>query len=326
LFVGTEGCGYERGFAPLRTALNQKINPYTSNFLRDDATLAVVVISDEDDCGEVNDVYEFTSDGGRLCYFAAKGIGPNGETVHPDDPQQRPYSLTPVEEYYRFLVDDVKGGRKGKVKFAAVVGVEDVNDPSTTTIEYEMGANNRWDVADACTTPNCTGEYCFAEPGTRYIKMAQMFGIGSNGFLDTICQDDFSNTLHELYKFIPCTRAFKLRTPPLDPALAAILIDDQDIPPYTCSIKGRLEVCEGEGDICPQGSECVPTWVYCDPDNPNPPAECLCDADDDRPYPECAPLDFTNAAGGIIVFADHYDPCKLINEGTIYIEFVYVIP
>jgi hypothetical protein len=156
--------------------------------------------------------------------------------------------------------------------------------------------------------------------------MADKFEIGKNGFLDTICRDDFSPTLEELVKFIPCTRAFKLKQPPLDPALAAILIDDKEIPPYTCSVSGRLEVCEGEGDSCSQGGECVRTWVFCDPDDPDPHPECLCDADDDRPYPECAPLNFAGAEGGIIVFADHYDPCKLIDEGTIHIEFIYVIP
>jgi hypothetical protein len=326
LFVGTDGCGYERGFAPLKKALGQLTSSYNKDFLREDAALAVVIISAADDCGEVGDVDEFTYDMGNICYFAAKGVGPRGETVHPDDPQQRKYELTPVEEYYRFLIDDVKGGRKGKVKFAAVVGVKDMADPSTTTIEYEMGANDRWEVTDACRTPNCTGIYCHAEPSTRYIKMAQMFGLGDNGFLDTICQDDFAETLEKIVKFIPCTRAFKLKEPPLDPALAAILIDGEEIPHYTCSIKGRLEVCEGEGDSCPQGSECVRTYVFCDPADPDPHPECLCDADDDRPYPECEPLDFTKAEGGVIVFANHYDPCKLIDEGTIHIEFVYVIP
>ncbi len=328
LFVGVTGCGFERGFAPLHDALVKLRDSYNKDFLRKDATLVVVVISDEDDCGGVGDVYEFSNDGGNVCYFAAKGVGPEGETFYVDQGgRQWPYELTSVQHYYDFLIDDVKGGNNGKVKFAAIVGVKDINDPSTTTIEYQqyqVGDRYRWEVVDACTTPNCTGEHCSAKPGTRYIEMAKKFG--KNGFLDTICQDDFSHTLEELVKFIPCTRAFKLKEPPLDPALAAILIDGEEVPPYTCSIEGRLEVCEGEGSACPQGSECVQTWVYCDPDDPDPHPECLCDANDDRPYPECAPLNFTGATGGIIVFADHYDPCKLIDEGVIHIEFIYVIP
>jgi hypothetical protein len=314
--VGINGCGYERGLAPLKFALDNLRDSYNAGFLRNDATLAVVIISDEDDCGEVGEVYELTSDGGNVCYFAAKGEGPEPGnstytpmTYHPTDPDQRPYRLTPVEEYYDFLVNDVKGGRKGMVKFAAIVGMDDVNDPSTTTIDYEWTTRNRWEIIDACNTPGCTGDYCFAEPGTRYIKLAQLFGVGQNGFLDTICQNDFSQTMEDLGTFVACPRQFKLSEAPLDPDLASILINGEQVPLYSCSIADRLETCTGPGDTsCSQGS-CVLTWIFCA---------------DAGSAPECAGLDFTNAAGGIITFADHYDPCELITEGEVHIEFVYV--
>lgn len=78
---------------------------------------------------------------------------------------------------------------------------------------------------------------------------------------------------------------------------------------YSCSIPGRLELCDGLQDTgCSQGS-CVLTWIYCAPDDTSP---------------ECRDLDFTDAAGGIIIFADHYDPCELIEEGEVEIEFIYV--
>jgi hypothetical protein len=313
--VGINGCGYERGLAPLEYALDRLRGSYNAGFLRDDATLAVVIISDEDDCGEVGEVYELTTDGGNICYFAAKGVGPEPGnpdytpmTYHQDDPDQRPYQLTPVENYYDFLVNDVKGGRKGMVKFAAIVGMADVADPSTTTIEYEWTTRNRWEVIDACTTPGCTGEFCFAEPSTRYIKLAQLFTIGQNGFLDTICQESFSDTMEELGTFVACPRQFKLSDSPLDPDLASILINGEQVPLYSCSIPDRLETCSGPGAACSQGS-CVLTWIYCQ---------------DVGSAPECAGLDFSNAAGGVITFADHYDPCDLITEGEVHIEFVYV--
>ncbi len=316
--VGIRGCGYERGLAPLKPALKDLRGGYNGGFLRDDATLAVVIISDEDDCGEVGDVYELTADGGNVCYFAAKGVGPDPAqstytpmTYHPDAPD-KPYQLTPVEEYYDFLVKDVKGGRESMVKFAAIVGMKDKSDPSTTTIEYEWIDRpnppyyGRWDIVNACTTQNCTGNYCYAEPGTRYIKLAQLFG--DNGFLDTICQDNFANTMEELGTFVACPRQFKLTEEPLDPGLASILINGEEVPLYSCTIPGRLETCSGPGGACSQGT-CVRTWIYCR---------------DSGSAPECAGLDFSNAAGGVITFADHYDPCELIEEGEVHIEFVYV--
>jgi len=317
--VGVNGCGYERGLAPLKSALGPTLlGAHNAGFLRDDATLAVIIISDEDDCGEPGDVYEMTTDGGNVCYFAAKGVGPDPSnpvytpmTYHPDAPD-KPYQLTPVEEYYDFLVNDVKGGRKGMVKFAAIVGMNDVSDPSTTTIDYWYNTATtrpRWEITDACTTPGCSGDYCFAEPGTRYIKLAQLFGVGQNAFLDTICQSDFSATMQALGTFVACPRQFKLSDPPLDPSLASILINGEQVPLYSCSIQGRLETCSGPSDAsCSQGS-CVRTWVYCANAGSGP---------------ECAGLDYSNAAGGVITFADHYDPCELITEGEINIEFVYV--
>jgi len=300
--VGVNGCGYERGLAPLRYALDSLKGNYNAGFLRDEATLAVIVISDEDDCGEVGDVYELTTDGGNICYFAAKGVGPKPGnptytpmTYHPDDPDQRPYQLTPVKEYYDFLVNEVKGGRKGMVKFAAIVGVTDPANPSATTIEYTWDGVRRWEVNDACTTPGCTGDYCFAEPGTRYIKLAQMFG--ENGFVASICQNDFTNTMEKLGICVHCPETYKLVTTPQDPALMVVAINGQEIPRYTCSIQGQLELCAGPNDTsCAQGA-CTETWTICTPA-------------DQRPI--CAGRDYTGAPDGLIVFADHYQPCQVV--------------
>jgi hypothetical protein len=311
--VGVTGCGLERGLAPLRSALGSLSKGWNDGFLRDEATLAVVIISDEDDCGEVGDIWEMSSEVGKLCYFASKGVGPDGETKYPGDPDpNRTYQLEPVETYRDFLID-VKNGREGMVKFAAVVGVNDADnngeitaeDLAATTIEYQPDR----DVFPACTTPDCQGIYCSAKPSTRYIKLAQLFGIGQNGFVDTICQRDFSKTMVALGNFVACPRQFKLSEQPLDPDLASILINGEQVPLYSCSIPNRLEVCSGPTDSgCSQGS-CVLTWIYCA---------------NIGSAPECSGLDFSNAAGGVITFADHYDPCDLITEGEINIEFVYV--
>ena len=311
--VGVNGCGYERGLAPLKPALSILQNSYNAGFLRDDATLAVIVISDEDDCGEVGDVYELTADGGNICYFAAKGVGPEPGnpdytpiTHHPGDPEQRPYQLTPVKEYYDFLVNEVKGGRRGMVKFAAIVGVKDPADPTTTTIEYEWGTRNRWEIIDACATPGCTGPYCFAEPGTRYIKLAQMFG--ENGYVASICQNDFSHTMEKLGVCVHCPETYKLVAPPQDPDLLAVTVNRVQIPRYTCPVQGQLELCAGPNDTsCSQGA-CTETWTVCTPE-------------DQRPV--CAGQDYSAAPGGILVFADHYQPCRLV-KGELEVAAFYL--
>jgi hypothetical protein len=301
--VGINGCGYERGLAPMRVALDNLAGSYNQGFLRKDATLAVVIITDEDDCGEVGDVTEGLGGiGGNVCYYASKGVDPDGGF---SDPDGVPYRLTPVEDYYNFLLG-LKDNREGMVKFAAIVGIKDINDLSTTTIEYTWDASkNRYQIDDACTTAGCTGAFCFAEPGTRYIRLAQMFGIGKNGFIDTICQNSFSTTMEALGTFVACPKRFLLSEEILDPDLANILINDEGVPRFSCDKPGELEECSGESDTsCSQGN-CVETWSYTPPDTPPDPA----------------------ALGGTIEFATHYDPCELFGEGDqVHIELVYVTP
>jgi hypothetical protein len=188
VLVGVNGCGYERGLASMRTALGELSASYNAGFLRDWARLAVVVVSDEDDCGEVGDVTEgLLAIGGNACYFAAKGEDPDGAT---QDPNGKPYALTAVNEYASFLQ-----GLKpvpSLATFSAIVGLSDPADPSSTRIEYTWDdARQRWDIASACTTPGCSGEFCSAKPGTRYIELAQKL----SGTIETICQDNFSQPM-----------------------------------------------------------------------------------------------------------------------------------
>jgi hypothetical protein len=229
VFVGVHGCGHERGLAAMRRALESDLRTsYNSGFLRPAARLAVIVVSDEEDCGEVGDVYELSRDGGNVCYFAARGEGPEPAnpdytpmTYHPDDPQQREYRLTPVAEYYNFLLS-LKSGIKGLVKFAAITGVRDAVDPSSTTIEYEWNTNNRWEVASACTTPGCTGDYCFAMPGTRYIEMAQLSG----GVVESICQLDFHEPMLRISGAnTGYVRSFPLSDDPVSPDSIKVYIN-----------------------------------------------------------------------------------------------------
>ncbi|MBW1806890.1 MAG: VWA domain-containing protein, partial [Deltaproteobacteria bacterium] len=298
--VGIEGCGYERGLAAIKSALGDLAGNHNGGFLRPNATLAVVVISDEDDCGEVGDVNEgLVGIRGDACYYASKGVDPEGLS---NDPEGKPYRLTLVEEYYSFLLG-LKDGKEGMVKFAAIVGVKDVDDLSTTTIEYTWDGS-RYTIDDACMVANCPGnKFCGAEPGTRYIKLAQKFVIGMNGFVATICQNDFSETMEKLGTFVACPKTFLLSEEILDPDLANILINDEGVPRFSCDKPGELEECSGLSDTsCSQGS-CVETWSYTPPDTPPDPA----------------------ARGGTIAFATHYDPCVLFGEGDqVRIELIYV--
>ena len=315
IFVGVRGCGYERGLAPMRQALETPLlESWNHGFLRQEAQLVVVVISDEEDCGEVGDITErIQGISGNACYYAAKGIGPDGSLR---DPQLGlPYELTSVQDYYDFLLG-LKNGQASMVKFAAIVGVDDPFDPGATQITYESGDPNAR-INPICETPGCADacdplsvnyvsclDYCRARPGTRYLGLAEMFGIGQgeNGFVDTICQPDFSETMVKLGEFVGCPKVFKLQENLLDKALANIFVNDVAVPRYSCSgsAKEKVEICEGLGDASCSAGDCVETWWF------EPPG------------------DDPTAPGGKFRFAEHYNPCELIDEGDIKIELVYV--
>ena len=309
VLVGVNGCGYERGLAPIRAALSPPLIDenagWNRGFLRDEAVLAVVVVTDEEDCGEVGDVTEMMEGiRDKACYYAAKGVAPDGSLSDPFE--GRPYELTPVHDYYDFLLglkgDDLEQARR-MVKFAAVVGM-DAAGADATSIEYESAAAGA-DKLPACTTPGCSGRYCEAFPGTRYLELAELFG--ENGFYGTICQQDgdFSNIMEEIATFIACQDEFKLTEPILDPGLANILVNGEPVPRYFCSESSQteIEVCAGLADDSCSAGVCIETWSYHPPSDPPDP----------------------DAPGGRITFAERYDPCKLIAEGEIHIEVVYAV-
>ncbi len=265
--VGFNGCGYRRGLEAMRAALGSPlIETWNSNFLRPDSELLVIVISDGEDCGRVGEVAEGIGGAGEtVCSYAANGTGPGGGAYHPDDQDQRPYELSPVREYHDFLME-LKDGREGMVKFAAFVGLDDPNDPEALAIRFD-GTHPNASVVPACTVPGCTGEHCDALPGTRYVELARLFGLGEggSGFVDTICQDDLFAGMQKLLSFISMPRSLGLPEPMLDPALAIFSVEGEPIPHYSCQTPGFLLACEGPDDpSCPE-SECVKTWRYLPP-------------------------------------------------------------
>jgi hypothetical protein len=294
--VGVNGCGYERGLAVMRPALDQLAGSYNAGFLRPEAGLTVIQLSNEIDCGEIDDITEGLGGiGGSVCYYAANGADPEGGKTDPDG---KPYALTPVSEYYRFLMS-LKRNQVGMVKFAAIVGVKDLSDLSTTTIEFYWDEiYSRYLIEDACQTPDCIGRFCFSEPSPRYIALAQMFGIKANGLVESICQSDYTESMQKIGELVAgCPHGFSLTGKIIDPITVDILINDVKVPRYSCSTSDKVEACQSSDDpSCTQGS-CVATWTYHLPT-------------DDHPL-------------GRISLADHFDTCDLVVDGVLKVEVAY---
>jgi len=199
--VGNEGCGFEQ---PLEAAL-KALTPSTSEisflhghghgdgenagFVRDDAILAVVVVTDEDDCS-----------------VADPGLYDLESERYPYDPMtgnlrcfSYPEALTSPERY-------VDGFRRFKASdpdsffFAAITGVpaDLVADP--TAIDYDaLRDDPRMELRVDPMNPERLAPACdvvdigFAEPAHRILDVAE--GLGESATVRSICDATFSEAL-----------------------------------------------------------------------------------------------------------------------------------
>jgi hypothetical protein len=136
--VGTTGSGKEQGFRAMQLALTDRIADGTNaGFLRPGARLAVIIVSDEDDCSDPASP--------PAVLFSASGA----DACHSDDAQGK---LRPVKDYVDAVSAPLAGERRDVV-VAVIAGV----DPQTKQ--------------PAQPTCNASGYR-----GTRYTAFADAFG------------------------------------------------------------------------------------------------------------------------------------------------------
>ena len=143
--LGTEGCGYEQPFASALRALTDQ--PYNNGFLRRDAPLAIVFVSDEDDCS-TTDSSLFDPNSTELGDLRTR-------CVRWGD------MLEPVNTYVdAFLA--LKGGDRRRVVVAAITG------PSGPVI---LNSRKPGGQEPSCWTPSL-GQ---ATPGNRFVELVNAF-------------------------------------------------------------------------------------------------------------------------------------------------------
>lgn len=166
--AGDCGNGFERGLEVLRNALSpEMLQTSNANFIRDEAFLVVIFLTDEDDCSN-NDAFQITRDAD--CYAS----------------EQRG-KLVPVQEYYDFLVD-LKNGEEEKILLAGLIGPDDGLPPQTF---QELDRNGpRFSCISELSTSDSAVD---ARDGERYRELITL--AGSRGLEESICQANFSTAL-----------------------------------------------------------------------------------------------------------------------------------
>jgi hypothetical protein len=187
--LGTGGCGFEQSLESAVAALttNAAVGECNEGFLRADSTVAVLVLSDEDDCS-VAPTHSEIFDGSR------SDLGQMGVRcfLHPD-------FLTVVSEFVTALTGLETAGHALFV--ASIVGVPTAATPGCTGFGEaladcleEPAMTEAIDPADpARLLPACTYAGGRGSPGRRFVQVAE--ALGHRAHVSSICESDYTPAL-----------------------------------------------------------------------------------------------------------------------------------
>ena len=199
--LGESGCGFEQPLESMRRALNGS-NSQNQGFLRDNAMLAVIVVTDEDDCS-TEDPAMFSTDAaldnvdsalGPLASFRCFEFGVQCSPDNPREPgpredcraRENSQYMYGTEEYARFL-QNLKGPSV-PVVFSAIAGVGPV----------AVGSNDGEPRLDpACGLEN-GGR--IADPAVRIADLADLMGMPAPA---SICEGvDLTGAAENIYAML----------------------------------------------------------------------------------------------------------------------------
>ncbi|MBN2576593.1 MAG: hypothetical protein JXP73_18660 [Deltaproteobacteria bacterium] len=204
--LGTRGCGYEHQLQSVRMALSGFVSG-NAGFLRSDAHLAVVYITDEDDCSAPADSPMFETrvkgqDGSLRCPLA--GHQCSGAPV-PAEVFSTPLGncsaavngggkLLPVQTF----VDEMRLLRTLSVSVSVIGGWP--SDPASANyvLEYDATVDGSLGSMPICDSANGA-----AAVGLRFKQLVDAFG--PTGKIISICQDDFSEAMVQIGELINTT-------------------------------------------------------------------------------------------------------------------------
>ena len=230
--LGTSGCGFEQ---QLEAAAQGLTKPAQESFIREEALLAVIVVSDEEDCS--------IEDGQGLATAPEMG----GDTVNIACGSNEQFLYSP--EHYHEVYSEVKGGDDAVV-FAAITGVPAVPECQGLGSEIggclyhpDMAKEVLFDEEKEYYTyrPACVSGSTEASPGRRYVELAREFE--DMGYVYSICNDDWSPAMSKIAKLIASKVGGTCYDRPLD--------WDPEIEQARCDVVVELL----DEEECPEGFE-----------------------------------------------------------------------
>lgn len=266
--LGTNGCGFEQQLEASLQALRVQTEAGRPNegFLRDDSLLAIVYVTDEDDCSTPN---------GELFNRSANQFGPLNTrcALNPDE-------LYPIDRYVEGF-RNLRPGMEDMVVVAAITGVPIDGSwryGDSVDILREMQRPDPSNTGELL--PSCDTTLGKAYPPVRFAEL--VYAFGHDGIIESICQDDWSAALQAITRRIQHKLAGTcMQRPVADTGAESCrvletLVGDQPCPhPADADDDSRTSgwqidqgldesgnrVCEilpsdYDGDGCPDGADC----------------------------------------------------------------------
>ena len=193
--LGTEGCGWGQHFAAVRRALTAQAEGENAGFLRGGSLLAIVIVSDQDDCSIRTDRRDATD-----IFNTQNDMGPTDLRCfnHPD-------YLEPVETF----VGSLLALRPAQdLVVAAVVGIPPsarqvctLGDMGESDYRCVLDQSGMQEVIDE--SPECQGgclvTSCYSDelgkafPPRRIVELVrQVDQAGGAGILETVCDPPYA--------------------------------------------------------------------------------------------------------------------------------------
>ena len=288
--VGKEGCGLEHQLEATYRALHDNI-PENSGFLRTGAILAVVYLTDEDDCSNDNpnsDIFSSPPTGpyGNLDSFRCTRFSILCDGMQLQTTPQTSYNncvswpastpggkLADVQKYINFFTLPLaSGGVKASPRDVILAGITAPATPFGTELD-SSGDGNCGSGANPCTV---LSHSCHSSDNTYFgdpaVRIRQVIDAGANHADANICGDatEYKTALTAIgNKIVSALQPSCLTSPLGNPAAPDCVVED-----VTATAGGNTTVgipfCGDSG----RGTMAAPCWRACNANDPTSAAKC----------------------------------------------------
>ncbi len=261
--LGEGGCGFESPLEAIKRALDGT-HPENEGFLRDNADLGIVILTDEDDCSANPSLFDHpTSEGGPADLRCAV----YGYTCdRPIDPM--------LPESYANCTPTLGGDLRDPSSYSEFLAT--LKDPSQTVVAViggdvtsginigplTIGSNTQSLAVEPSCTATINGNPAIARPGIRLGAFGDLFG--DHGIYETVCQSDYSSALTAIGD-----KLFTMMSPCIEGDISTVDLDTRNpgLQPACTVTEGgaKLPACAMLDATTPDPNSAQPCW-WLEPD------------------------------------------------------------